>query len=139
MANSNRSPENQVKDQEPKETAQPHAEAGQAEQPHAEAGQAAPQGGFVGGTEVPHAQAGQAAEQAAGQAALVSIKLHKGRTEQESADVYVAVNGRRFQIQRGVEVKVPYFVKEVLDNSERQDMAAIAYREKLEQGFASLK
>jgi hypothetical protein len=34
-------------------------------------------------------------------------------------DVYVAVNGRRFQIKRGVEVMIPRCVKEVLDNSER--------------------
>lgn len=34
-------------------------------------------------------------------------------------DVYVGVNGRKFQIKRGVDVMVPRCVKEVLDNSEK--------------------
>ena len=42
-------------------------------------------------------------------------------------DVFVGVNGRRYQIKRGVEVEVPLAVKEVLDNSMRQDAAANRY------------
>jgi hypothetical protein len=51
---------------------------------------------------------------------MVKIKLFKDKGEYKD-DVFVAVNGIRYQIQRGVEVEVPDFVKEVLDNSDRQD------------------
>lgn len=39
-------------------------------------------------------------------------------------EVFVGVNGYRYQIQRGVEVEVPRFVAEVLANSEKQKMQA---------------
>lgn len=39
-------------------------------------------------------------------------------------DVTVAVNGKLYVIQRGVDVEVPESVKEVLDNSHEQDMFA---------------
>jgi len=68
--------------------------------------------------------------------AMVKIKLHKGRSRQEAEDVFVSVNGERYQIQRGVEVEVPYYIAEVLGNSERQDNAAMAYKEKLAAKFA---
>ena len=42
-------------------------------------------------------------------------------------DVFVAVNGKTFQIKRGENVKVPRYVKEVLDNSMTQDKAAAKY------------
>ena len=38
-----------------------------------------------------------------------------------SEDVTVVVNGNTFRIQRGVEVEVPYYVAEVLRNSEKAD------------------
>ncbi len=38
-----------------------------------------------------------------------------------SEDVTVVVNGTTFRIQRGVEVEVPYYVAEVLRNSEKAD------------------
>lgn len=47
--------------------------------------------------------------------------------EKYKDDVFVGVNGRRYQIKRGVEVEVPLAVKEVLDNSMRQDAAANRY------------
>lgn len=50
-------------------------------------------------------------------------------------DVFVAVNGKRFQIKRGVTVKVPRYVKEVLDNSKKQDKAAKDYMEKKEKSY----
>lgn len=43
---------------------------------------------------------------------------------QEENEVFVGVNGYRYQIQRGVEVEVPRFVAEVLANSEKQKMQA---------------
>lgn len=47
--------------------------------------------------------------------------------EKYKDDVFVGVNGKRYQIKRGVEVEVPLAVKEVLDNSMRQDAAANRY------------
>lgn len=47
----------------------------------------------------------------------VLIKIPKTRENKE--DVYVAVNGESFLIQRGVQVEVPWYVAEVLENSER--------------------
>lgn len=38
-------------------------------------------------------------------------------------DIFVAVNGRRYQIKRGVKVKIPRFVYEVIMNSIEQDKA----------------
>ena len=56
----------------------------------------------------------------------VTIKLFYDG-EKYKDDVFVGVNGRRYQIKRGVEVEVPLAVKEVLDNSMRQDAAANRY------------
>lgn len=42
-------------------------------------------------------------------------------------DVFVAVNGKTFQIKRGEPVKVPRYVKEVLDNAAKQNKAANTY------------
>lgn len=46
------------------------------------------------------------------------IIIHDG-DETESRDVFVSVNGRAFQIQRGVEVDVPLEVIEVLNNAKK--------------------
>ena len=56
---------------------------------------------------------------------LVTIRLFKDN-ERYRDDVFVSVNGRTFQIKRGVEVQVPRYVQEVLDNSMSQDMVAAA-------------
>lgn len=56
----------------------------------------------------------------------VTIKLFYDGARYKD-DVFVGVNGRRYQIKRGVEVEVPLAVKEVLDNSMRQDAAANRY------------
>ena len=50
----------------------------------------------------------------------VPVKLFKDSSRYKD-DVYVSVNGHNFQIQRGVEVMVPRYVKEVLDNSDAQE------------------
>lgn len=39
-------------------------------------------------------------------------------------DVFVAVNGKNFLIQRGVDVSVPYYVAEILENSAIQEQEA---------------
>lgn len=46
----------------------------------------------------------------------VKIRLPLTRTEKD--DVYVAVNGRSYQIKRGVDVEVPDYVAEVLQHKE---------------------
>lgn len=48
---------------------------------------------------------------------MVKIKLPKIKGDQE--DVFVSVNNYTCIIKRGVEVEVPDFVKEVLDNQEK--------------------
>lgn len=53
---------------------------------------------------------------------MVKIKLPLTRTEKE--DVYVAVNGKSYQIKRGEEVEVPAYVAEVLQHKE--EMLAVA-------------
>lgn len=58
---------------------------------------------------------------------LVKIRLPK--TKENQADGYVSVNGRRWQIQRGVEVEVPECVAEVLLHSQEMEEYALAYEE----------
>lgn len=53
---------------------------------------------------------------------LVTVKLFKDN-ERYKDDVFVAVNGRSFQIKRGVPVKVPRYVADVLEQSRNQDDA----------------
>ena len=55
----------------------------------------------------------------------VTIKLPLTRTESE--DVYVSVNGKRYQIKRGVAVDVPWNVAKVLERSEKMTSIAIEY------------
>lgn len=58
---------------------------------------------------------------------MVKIKIPK--TRDNSADVYVAVNGRSFLIKRGEYVEVPEFVTEVLQHQEEMLAEAMAYEE----------
>ncbi len=52
--------------------------------------------------------------------APVRIKLFKDNDRYKS-DVFVSVNGRNYQIKRGVEMEVPAEVAEVLEHSQTQD------------------
>ncbi len=61
----------------------------------------------------------------------VKIKLFKDNGQYKD-DVFVAVNGRTFQIMRGVEVEVPDYVEEVLRHSETQDARTAELMERLE-------
>lgn len=67
---------------------------------------------------------------------MVDIFLFKDGDKYKD-DVFVAVNGKTYQIQRGVTVSVPKYVKEVLDNSARQDMAAAKYMEAKQEEYAA--
>ena len=49
-------------------------------------------------------------------------------------DVFVGVNGKTWQIQRGVEVEVPDYVAEVLKNSMKQDNLAFELMSDLQKG-----
>lgn len=49
----------------------------------------------------------------------IKIRLFKDSGKYK-APVFVAVNGKTYMIERGVEVEVPAYVAEVLSNSEAQ-------------------
>ena len=51
----------------------------------------------------------------------VKIRLFKDNDKYKD-DLFVAVNGRTFQIKRGVEVEVPKAVEEVIRRSEEADL-----------------
>lgn len=54
---------------------------------------------------------------------LVTVKLPLTKDQQD--DVYVAVNGKGYQIKRGVPVQVPDYIAEVLERSEEMDQATM--------------
>lgn len=51
---------------------------------------------------------------------LVTIRLFKD-TGKYTNDLYVNVNDHNYIIKRGVEVKVPRYIADVIANSEKQD------------------
>ena len=53
-----------------------------------------------------------------------TTRLYKDNDKYKD-DVQVIVNGKVFIIQRGVDVEVPDFVAEVLDNAQKQAQYAI--------------
>lgn len=55
----------------------------------------------------------------------VTVKLPITRTEKE--DKWVAVNGKSFQIKRGVEVEVPLCIAKALEHQEKMLMEAMEY------------
>lgn len=59
---------------------------------------------------------------------MVKIKIPK--TKELKEDVFVSVNFRTYQIQRGVEVEVPEFVKEVLEHQEEMLQEIMLFEEK---------
>lgn len=67
---------------------------------------------------------------------MVKLKLFKDNGQYKD-DVFVAVNGRTFQIVRGVEVEVPECVVEVLEHSEAQDRRTAELMERLESAYAA--
>lgn len=54
---------------------------------------------------------------------LVSFFAIKDKDKYKD-DIVVAVNGKAWRIKRGVQVMIPRFVAAVLENSQRQDIAA---------------
>ena len=57
---------------------------------------------------------------------MVKILLPRGRKNEENF-VIVSVNGRSWKIMRGVEVRVPDYVAEVLENGRMMAEAARRY------------
>lgn len=68
----------------------------------------------------------------------VLIHLFKDNDRYKS-DVTVSVNGKLFVIQRGVDVYVPKSVKEVLDNSQKQDLFAEKQMEAFHKQYESME
>lgn len=60
----------------------------------------------------------------------VKILLPRGRKNEENF-IIVSVNGRSWKIMKGVEVEVPDFVAEVLENAEMMAETARRYVEKM--------
>lgn len=65
---------------------------------------------------------------------LVTVKLFKD-TGNYKDDVFVSVNGHNYLLQRGVPLKIPRCVAEVLQHSEEQDRLASLTVEKLETDY----
>lgn len=64
------------------------------------------------------------------------VRIHLFKDDGKyNGDMFVAVNGRSFQIQRGIDVDVPRCVAEVIEQSEKQDHAASMLMEKLEREY----
>lgn len=57
------------------------------------------------------------AEKRAHEIVTIRLAFDKEHTE----PLTVSVNGKTWLLKRGEEIKVPHFIKEVLDNSENQD------------------
>ncbi|NLZ46597.1 MAG: hypothetical protein GX896_07900 [Clostridiales bacterium] len=66
---------------------------------------------------------------------LVTIKLRKDRNNPRP-DLFVAVNGKTFQIKRGVEVEVPLYVAQVIADSDAQEEFAADYMDGLVYDYA---
>ena len=60
------------------------------------------------------------------------VKILLPKTRELRDDVFVSVNNYTCVIKRGEEVKVPYFVKEVLDHSEEMAAKRMAFEEKVQ-------
>ena len=64
----------------------------------------------------------------------VIVRLFKDN-ERYKDDVIVGLNGRLYQIQRGIDVEVPAGVAEILNNSMKQDTDTANYLAGLEKTF----
>ena len=61
---------------------------------------------------------------------MVKILIPRGRKNEENF-VIIAVNGRSWKIMKGVEVEVPDYVAEVLENAEMMAEEARRYVDKM--------
>jgi len=65
---------------------------------------------------------------------MVKLKLFKDNGRYKDP-VYAAVNGESYLVPRGVEVEVPEYIAEVIENSIKQDEATVNQMEVLEDKF----
>lgn len=65
---------------------------------------------------------------------LIPVFVFKDKDKYKD-DLIVSVNGKAWQIQRGVEVMVPRYVAEVIRNSQAQDAATEETIRQLEKNF----
>lgn len=61
---------------------------------------------------------------------MVSVTIPRGRKQEENF-VIVSVNGRSWKIMKGVQVQVPDYVAEVLENARMMADAARRYVDKM--------
>lgn len=59
---------------------------------------------------------------------LVTVKLPYDKHDDS---LFVCVNGKSYQIMRGVPVQIPAYVAEVIRNSEESDNAALIRRQEM--------
>lgn len=59
------------------------------------------------------------------------VKIKLPLTRQEKEDVVVGINGKLYQIKRGVEVSVPDYVAKVLERKEKILEIALEYEEEM--------
>lgn len=62
--------------------------------------------------------------------AMTTVVIPRGRKNQENF-VIVSVNGSSWKIMRGVEVEVPRYVSEVLENAEMMAETARSYVDRM--------
>ena len=67
---------------------------------------------------------------------MVTIRIPRTRTEQD--DVFVAVNGKKYLIKRGYDVKVPESVAKVIQRKEKALEAAMAFEDKAKQNIPTV-
>ena len=63
-------------------------------------------------------------------AEMVPVTIPRGRKNEENF-LIVSVNGHAYKIMKGVEVSVPLFVAEVLENADMMARQARAYLDKM--------
>lgn len=63
---------------------------------------------------------------------LVKLMIPRDPSNPQESDMTITVNGKNFQIKRGVQVEVPQYVAEVYYNSEAQKEIAYAKQRKAE-------
>lgn len=66
----------------------------------------------------------------------VTIRLPKDRNNKE--DMFVAVNGKTFLIQRGISVEVPLAVAKIIERREKMLDLAMAYEDEIKGKLADM-
>lgn len=65
----------------------------------------------------------------------VKVRLFRDSNQYKDS-LFVAVNGESYMIPRGVEVEVPYYIAEVIENSLREDQKTAEQLRILEENYA---